>query len=407
MAVEFPRFLIISPPKTGSTWLADNLRCHPELFVPDIKEVKYFSMLFRAVSRAWYADQFAGAEGRIAGEASPSYAALPLERIRTIGRLLPDVKLIYLMREPVSRTWSHVKHTHQYREAAFAECTESFERVSEPEWRDACSNPWIAASGDYLGHLQRWTSVFPAGQFFIGFFDSIESRPADLLRDVLRFLGVDAGIGLSAFPVAERILPGPSGDIPTGVRSDLEARLEPGTARLRTFLRERFAIEVPSQWGPFSQSGSHATFPDEQLERIRAEESGFRTAFRQLHLNYRGYDLLFYRGRLLAVPTGFKASTAADLESLPTQSLLAERAILSAPNLDELRDVVSNRAIEQLAARYRDLEQKHVRAREEISHLSARIDAIEKEMLRPSRSRALAQRLRASLGFGFRRRIGM
>ena len=44
---HLPQFLVISPSKTGSTWLADNLRCHPQIFVPAVKEVKYFSSLFK------------------------------------------------------------------------------------------------------------------------------------------------------------------------------------------------------------------------------------------------------------------------------------------------------------------------------------------------------------------------
>src|SRR3954462_533097 len=90
-----PDFLIISPPKTGSTWLADNLRRHPQVFVPAIKEVKYFSSFFKGLGLGWYLDHFAGAAGRVKGEASPSYALLPKGRIRLVRRLMPRVKLIF------------------------------------------------------------------------------------------------------------------------------------------------------------------------------------------------------------------------------------------------------------------------------------------------------------------------
>src|SRR5438270_8427389 len=94
---SLPRFLIISPAKTGSTWLADNLRCHSQLMVPRAKEVKYFSSFYRWLDLDWYASHFE-APGKIAGEASPTYAPLPLSRIRAIRDLMPDVKLIFLMR---------------------------------------------------------------------------------------------------------------------------------------------------------------------------------------------------------------------------------------------------------------------------------------------------------------------
>src|SRR5229473_6742363 len=76
-AQSFPDFLVISPPKTGSTWLAANLRCHPEIFIPEIKEVKYFSSYYKWLDLDWYLGHFRDGAGRRKGEASPSYSLLP------------------------------------------------------------------------------------------------------------------------------------------------------------------------------------------------------------------------------------------------------------------------------------------------------------------------------------------
>ena len=144
-----PDFLVISPPKTGSTWLADNLRRHPQLFVPAIKEVKYFSSLYQWLDYGWYCDHFNGAGPRQAGEASPSYASLPLADIRNIRRLLPDVKLVFLMREPVARAWSHAKHNRRYREANFADASDT-ETTNQDQWRANFVHDWPLVAGDYL-----------------------------------------------------------------------------------------------------------------------------------------------------------------------------------------------------------------------------------------------------------------
>src|SRR5258708_40317216 len=93
-----PGFLVISPPKTGSTWLADNLRRHPEVFLPGVKEIKDFSCFHKALDLGWYLNHFAPAAGRLKGEASPCYALLPVEKIQLVRRLMPDGKLIFLMR---------------------------------------------------------------------------------------------------------------------------------------------------------------------------------------------------------------------------------------------------------------------------------------------------------------------
>src|SRR5258707_10240806 len=74
LATQRPDFLIISPPKTASTWLADNLRHHPEIFVSARKEIKYFSAWFKRLDLNWYLRHFADGIGRVKGEASPDYA---------------------------------------------------------------------------------------------------------------------------------------------------------------------------------------------------------------------------------------------------------------------------------------------------------------------------------------------
>src|SRR6185437_8799685 len=275
-----PLFLVISPAKTGSTWLADNLRRHPQLFVPRIKEVKYFSMLYQWLDLHWYGGHFPATAEQMAGEASPSYAALPLERIRAIRGLMPDVKLIYLMREPTARAWSHAKHLHRYRESIFENCTTPPEAMSEAEWKEAFAAEWPRASGDYLGHLRRWSSVFPADQMYIGFYESIAERPEALLRDVFRFLGVDADVDLSGFPLTERILAGPEGKLTPELRAALCERRGPRTAELADYLREQFGLSLPAAWQGIS-TGKNACATEElaefDLARITAQEETFRT----------------------------------------------------------------------------------------------------------------------------------
>jgi hypothetical protein len=169
LATCCPNFLIISPPKTGSTWLADNLRCHPELFVATIKEVKYFSSYCEDFGQDWYLEHFAAAGGRLKGEASPSYALLPPARIRRLRRLLPGVKLVFLMRDPLARAWSHSKHVFRYRELNFASGPREFAAVAEATWQATIAQDWILASGDYLGQLQRWLAVFHTRSFTSAF----------------------------------------------------------------------------------------------------------------------------------------------------------------------------------------------------------------------------------------------
>ena len=248
LTAQRPDFLIISPPKTGSTWLAANLRRHPQVFVPKVKEVKYFSAFFESLDVGWYLDHFEPAAGRVKGEASPCYALLPVERIRLIRRLMPDVKLIYLMRAPVARAWSHAKHNHRYGEANFASHPTAT-RIGVRRTMAGQLPPRLGvASGDYLGQLRRWLTVFPREQIYVGYFESIVHRPAALLGEVFAFLGVNPDLDLSAFPLWERILPGPTKELPSRLGSFLHPLFRDRTRELAVFLRERFQLEPPPEW---------------------------------------------------------------------------------------------------------------------------------------------------------------
>src|SRR5258708_1079968 len=55
---QFPDFLVIAPPKTGTTWLANQLRAHEGIFVPPAKEIKYFNYFWKSRNLAWYLSIF-------------------------------------------------------------------------------------------------------------------------------------------------------------------------------------------------------------------------------------------------------------------------------------------------------------------------------------------------------------
>lgn len=105
-----PNFLIIGSMKCGTTTLYEYLRTHPDVFMPDEKEPGFFAnedVWAKGVEH--YAALFASAAQPLRGEAStmytkPSGARAP-QRIRDV--LGPDVKLVYIVRDPLVRIRSH------------------------------------------------------------------------------------------------------------------------------------------------------------------------------------------------------------------------------------------------------------------------------------------------------------
>ncbi len=382
LAALCPRFLVISPPKTGSTWLAANLRCHPQLFIPDIKEVKYFSSFFKKLDFHWYLDNFRPGLGRMCGEASPSYALLPGERIRLVRRLLPEVKLIFLMRDPIARAWSHARHNHRYREANFGGCDQDFAGVRDEKWQENFAHDWPLASGDYLGQLRRWLSVFPREQMYVGFYETIAADPARLLREIFTFLGVDTKVDLAAFPLRERILAGTPGELSAVLQHSLHGLLHARTRDLVAFLKERFCLEPPPEWQatlaapvmavPSQPEAFRRDLDDTFVARLLAQEETFPSA-RCAVDEYQGYDVVYYRGMLYAFdqslgllpeehaasreiqpPRGFTVSSwRANLrieQTAPEQlrRYQDEGKCVTAPSLSELKSRVDHQRVRKL-----------------------------------------------------------
>ncbi|MBR0683802.1 sulfotransferase [Roseomonas eburnea] len=270
-----PDFLCIGAQKAGTTWLYANLRSHPAILMPPVKEVAYFSTLYipgwakadadhRAFQVAqarehWnsperadpkrtrpeirervlasldalarepmddsaYATLFkAAAVDQVCGEISPQYCVLPREGIRHALSFNPNLKVIALLRHPVARAMSHL--------AMLCGKNPTAERMKEI----ALSNWWNGVSwySDYATWLLRWKGMLPAEQLHIDYNGLIRDDPMGVLRRICDFLGLP--FSDQQFPKSrERVFEGgkPVGDT-TEVRAIVTERLGPLLADLR------------------------------------------------------------------------------------------------------------------------------------------------------------------------------
>jgi len=99
-------FLGIGAQKCGTTWLYAMLSKHPDIAFPGGKEIHFWSEDDYQERLAWYQNLFSGDE-QVKGEITPAYAFLDGGRIKEIYRLVPDLRLIYMIRNPVNRAWSN------------------------------------------------------------------------------------------------------------------------------------------------------------------------------------------------------------------------------------------------------------------------------------------------------------
>jgi hypothetical protein len=197
-----PDFLVIGAQKAGTTALYAYLRWHPGITGPSWKEVSFFDRHWWR-GEAWYRGQFPLRAGeRLVGEASPSYLFHPLAPGRARS-LVPDAKLVALLRDPVDRAYSQYQHEValgreplSFEDALAAEddrLAGEVERLTEDP--RAFSRAWwdhtYAARGRYAEQLERWLAVFPRDQLLVVPTEELGERPAETYASILAFLGAE------------------------------------------------------------------------------------------------------------------------------------------------------------------------------------------------------------------------
>jgi hypothetical protein len=252
-ARPLPDFLVLGAQKAGTTALYAYLRWHPAITGPSWKEVSYFDRHY-ARGASWYRGNFplttwsrpsrrTGGIAPIVGEASPSYLFHPQAPERVAG-LLPEVRLIALLRDPVDRALSHYQHEvalgreHLAFEAALEQEEQRLggevERmVADPRY---FSRAWwdhtYLARGRYAEQLERWLAVFPREQLLVVASRDLAERPAETYAEVLRFLGAPPHL-LGSFP---RIFKRQYAGMAAATRRSLEAYFAEPNRRLAALL---------------------------------------------------------------------------------------------------------------------------------------------------------------------------
>lgn len=173
---ELPDVLIIGAQKAGTTSLFYYLAQHPGVSASRTKEVHYFDNAYDK-GETWYRRHFERRRGtEIFVEASPYYLYHPLAPARA-SALLPKAKLIVLLREPVSRAFSHYHHERargfeplSFEEAMNTEpqrLADSDARLARGEIGRSFEHQHFSyrSRGLYADQIERWLECFPASAF--------------------------------------------------------------------------------------------------------------------------------------------------------------------------------------------------------------------------------------------------
>jgi len=180
-----PNYIIIGAQKSGTTTLAEMFRQHPQIFMSRPKEIHYFDREENyAKGPAWYEAHFEQADPArhlAIGEATPNYSAVGLHP-EIPGRMhayLPDLRLIYIVRDPIERIrsqWYFVRS----KEPGLAPLREAVR-----------SDPRFLAHSCYGRNVEAYRERYGEDRVLVSFLDDYQRDPGGELARICRFLGVD------------------------------------------------------------------------------------------------------------------------------------------------------------------------------------------------------------------------
>jgi len=270
--MTLPKFLCIGAQKAGTSWLFARMTEHPNVWMPPVKELHYFDHLFCPDNRKWthwhlkvnaarslrwhtrgnneidwsfisylsdlarkevftakwYARCFdrPGAKIKIPGDITPEYSTIPLEGVQFVHDSLPDVKIIYIIRDPVERALSQMRMNVE----------RSKVEPTEKVLLGMCDGPDISNRGDYKSYVTNWESVFPSNRLLIIPYGRIKKQPAQVMKSIENLLGLEH---FASYKLHNREHSTQQIDIPASVKEKLRDKFD----SQYEFLTQRFGAD--------------------------------------------------------------------------------------------------------------------------------------------------------------------
>ncbi len=220
-ARALPDFLLIGGQRCGSTSLYTTLCGHPQVLAGAHKEPHFFDNnhlrgedFYR---RLFPLRAHLRARRAITGEATTHYLSHPAVPER-VAAMLPDVRLIAILRDPVERAYSHYQLAHRngreplsFEQALAAEperlAGEEARLLSDPAYRgEAYGVQSYRTRGLYLEQLERWWAMFPPERLLVLRSEDMFERPGEVYAQTVAFLGLRPDAARTAFAARNQVV---------------------------------------------------------------------------------------------------------------------------------------------------------------------------------------------------------
>lgn len=256
--------------RCGTTWLGHHFKSHPDILMSPIKEMRFFVdtdgpvkwhienfkkrqsriQIKDAASRAWHAaydERIAmgiSSQNSVDGykkffqdriqdqkyfcEITPSYMTLPVNDLAQIKTAFDDVKIVFLMRDPIARLWSMVRFN-QKKQSQTDLNTFALTCLDIPNY---------VKRSDYKTALENIDAVFDPDQVFVGFYeDMFDGDLLSRLYDFLDLSPIDAVLDQHK-NVSES----------ARMSEDVAQYFATNLAEQYQYVRNRFGDQVPEGW---------------------------------------------------------------------------------------------------------------------------------------------------------------
>lgn len=271
-----PGAMCIGAQKAGTSWLAQMLGQHPQVWIPPFKEVQFFNHRYveshqywirwhyknkpkeirerhrnrgvpmppeldtyldglttgKMFHNHWYKRVFSPAPPEaVPMDFTPEYSTLPQDGVDFVANFLPKAKIIYLVRHPVDRAISQLRMNLR-RENRQPKTTE--------DWLKEIENPVLFDRGDYATYLPRWLKHFP--NMLVLPFGRIADEPDTLMEEVEEYLGIGPYIYAD---LKKKVFANPDGHKPPSEVIDaLDKKLASQIAYLKTHFGQDFVDHI-------------------------------------------------------------------------------------------------------------------------------------------------------------------
>ncbi|GGY51994.1 sulfotransferase family protein [Parvularcula lutaonensis] len=265
--MTLPGAIVIGSPRAGTTSFCQSLEKHPGIFMYREKEARFFDRYYDW-GIDWYTSLFDGAEdGQLAMEGTPGYTQgkRAREYAERMARHLPDVKLVFIARNPIDRLTSH-----------YVQSVGNL-RLPVPMDEMIRERDFLVETSLYHTRLQDFLAFFPREQLHVMLLEDLLADRDQVVADCLEFLGVDPSVRLDLIKTNTRETrlqdrPSTHGFLDALRTNKLWHKVRPLIPRrMKQNLKEvvRKKVNVPDAWS------DPALIPAEEIARMRADADLF------------------------------------------------------------------------------------------------------------------------------------